>query len=400
MTSPLTKRAKLEADFLDPARSARDVPPGAPFDPWRLRILEGAEFAALPIESQLAYLAWYGLLAPTSHNTVSQRYRFSPGEPAIELWLDRSSVLPASDAIGRQAIVSLGCVAANIALAARAYGFGAEIERASLSPKDTHPVTMEGAEGSRYVRVARVSFRPGAATPEGPPMLRAMLARKVIRAEYDERIKLPPEAIEELHAVVQKHPGLELHLLTDSATLLALGKFQELAETTVFNRDAFALELGHWLLENDSGSLVGMRGREFGLSDEAARHIHRGLLREEEMLPDEMAAFAKASNVSVRSAAAMAVITVDEDTVPRRMAAGEAFEEMALCLLQRRFATSMQASVVEVEAPNLTLRARLRTRRRPTAVFRMGRPLREEDWHRPHPSRPPLSALILPENVA
>lgn len=393
--SPVTR---LTAALLESrAREIRDVPKEAPFDPWRLRILEAADFAALPAADQLAYLGWYGLLAPTSHNTVSQRYRLSPSEPAIELWLDRSAVLPASDAVGRQAAVSLGCVAANITLAARAYGWAVEMAHASPSPRDIHP---SNDEGPRYVRLSRLAFRPGAAPAEGGEMLRAMLARKVIRAEYDERVKLPPEAVDELHAITRKHPGLELHLLTDSATLLALGKFQELAENTVFNRDAFATELGQWLLENDATSLVGMRGREFGLSDEAARHIHRGLLREEELLPDEMAAFAKGSNVSVRSAAAMAVITVDEDSIPRRLSAGEVYEEIALRLWPRGFATSMQASVVEVEAPNLTLRARLRTRRRPTAVFRMGRPLREQDWHRPHPSRPPLSALILPEDVA
>lgn len=387
----------LDLDVLvDRARDDRTVPPGAIFDAWRARVLSPAQFAALSPALQLSYLAWLDLLAPTSHNSVPQRFRLHPGEGVLEVWLDRRFVLSASDVVGRQAAVSLGCGITNVVLGARAFGWGTAVELLPVPVEATRP---EVPGEPRYTRVARLRFEPGAHPPEGEPWLAAMLARKVFRVEFDERVKLDAPLVEELHAVVAGYAGLELHLLTDSATLLFLGKFQELADTTVFNREAFATELGDWLLPNDAPAPLGMRGQEYGLDDDTARRIHLGLRRQATLLPDEMAGFAKAGNLGMRSSAAVAVITVEEDTVPHRIRAGQAYEEMALRLLQRRFGTAVHAGITEVDAPNLALRGRLRTRRRPTMVCRIGRPLREADWNRPHAARPALGTLFVPDDL-
>ena len=62
----------------------------------------------------------------------------------------------------------------------------------------------------------------------------------------------------------------------------------------MINRTAFARELAEWLVDNDSDRPLGMRGREFGLSDDAARRFRHGLAGTGPILPDETAAFAKA----------------------------------------------------------------------------------------------------------
>ena len=125
-----------------------------------------------------------------------------------------------------------------------------------------------------------------------------MTRRKMVRAEYDERVRLQAALAGELSAIVRSvHPGLTLHLVSDAPTLLALGKFQELADSTVINRAAFARELADWLLENDSDRAVGMRGREFGLSDAAAARFRAGLAGTGPLLPDETVAFAKSGNL-------------------------------------------------------------------------------------------------------
>lgn len=390
--------APLDLDGLfDRMRDDRTIPAGAIFDAWRVRVLSPIQFGALSPSLQLAYLAWLDLLAPTSHNSVPQRFRLQPAAGALEVWLDRRFVLSASDVVGRQAAVSLGCGITNAVLGARAFGWGTAVELLPVPVEATRP---EVPGEPRYTRVASLRFEPGAHPPEGERWLRAMLARKVFRVEFDERVKLEPSIVEELHEVVAAYDGLELHLLSDSATLLFLGKFQELADTTVFNREAFATELGDWLLPNDAPSPLGMRGQEYGLSDDTARRIHLGLLRRAPLLPDEMAGFAKAGNLGMRSSAAVAVITVEEDTVPHRIRVGQAYEEMALRLLGHRLCTAVHAGITEVDAPNLALRGRLRTRRRPTMVCRIGRPLREADWSRPHAARPELGTLFLPDDQA
>jgi hypothetical protein len=364
-------------------------------DPWQLRLLAQEELDALgpgsprPSREQLAYFCRFGLLAPTTHNTVPQRFRIAP-EGALEIWLDRGAVLPASDAQGRQASVSAGCAIGQIALAARCYGYSTRLEVEAVPAEQLRPST----EKERPVRLARLELSRGDEAKADRGWLSAMLDRRTTRAEYD-RSPMDPALAAKMKALAPQRPGVGLHLLADAPTLFVLGKFQEAADVTVLNREAFARELGAWFLPNDASSPVGMRGREFGLGDEAARRIHRGLLGLEPLLPDEVAGMAKGSGLGMRSASAVAVITCERDDTAHRIAAGQTFCELALLLCREGLATAMHAGIVEVESANLALRSRLRTARRPTVVFRMGRPLRPEDGIRPHAARPRLEAVLL-----
>ncbi len=356
--------------------------------------LDATPFGALgdrPTRDQLLRLAGYALLAPTTHNTVPQRFEPREADGALALWVAREAVLPESDPVGRQATVSLGCVVENAVIAGAVYGLRAQIDPL---PGADRVLPRRDGEPDR-VPVVSVRFRAGG---EALPAwwLDAMRRRKMVRAEYDERVHVPPALLEELGESVRAlHAGLTLHVLTDAATRLFLGKFQELADNTVINRERFARELGDWLLPNDSEATVGMRGREFGLSDIAALRMHRGLRGEERLFPDETAGFAKAGHVGMRSASAVLVITVAEDDFAHRLAAGRAFERIALRLVEAGYCTAMHAGITEVEAPNLALRGRLRTRQRPTVVCRVGRPLHAADGERPHASRPPLASLLV-----
>ena len=375
-----------------------DVPPGEAFDAWRLPVLARAAFGALAPRAQLTHLAAWSLLAPTSHNSVPQRYRLQVASRTIEVFLDRKYVLTASDVVGRQAAVSVGCALESLVVAARAYGLRAEVELSALPIEQTKPLTPGEP---RHVKLADVQLVPDPSAPEdlGRTDLDTMRRRKVVRAEFDESVKLTSEQAAELEAGVKAtYPGLALHLLTDAPTLLFLGKFQELADSTVINREDFARELGDWLLPDETPGGLGMRGREFGLAPEAARRMHAGLKRELVLLPDEMTGFAKVGNLGMRSSSAVAVITVERDDLAHRIAAGRAYFALALLGQRHGFWTAMHAGITEVEAPNLALRGRLRTLRRPTVVCRLGRPLHAEDGQRAHSARPPLETVLLGDN--
>jgi len=370
-----------------------DVPPGGAFDAWRIPVLDRAQFDRHGPRQQLEYLASLALLAPTTHNTVPQRMHVDPDRRSIDFALDRRAILPQSDVNGRQATVSLGAAIANAGLAAEAYGRSARIVVRSDLERMIRPA--ENGEDP-MVPVALVSFD---VSTSGPPRdlswVSAMLRRKMVRAEFDERVKLEPSLAQELVSLTASvHAGLALHLISDATTLLALGKFQELADSTVINRMAFARELAEWLLDNESDRALGMRGREFGLSDEAARRFRNGLAGTGPLLPDETVAFAKAGNIGMRSSSAVAVVTGARDDVEHRLAAGRAFEAMALRLTLGGFSVAMHAGITEVEAPNMALRGRLRTFQRPLVVFRVGRPLRSADGERPHSSRPRLADIL------
>jgi hypothetical protein len=392
----------LELSRLYEPDPREDAPPGPAWDAWRVALLSRDTFSRLgragtPSTAQLAYLAAFGLLAPTTHNTVPQRFELREQASEVRVWLDRRVVLADSDPTGRQATVSIGCVVANMELAAEHLGLRAHVEVCDTPLERTRPATDEDEALVELVAL-RLTSADGSieGIDPGVDWLELMRSRKMVRARYDESVKLPAAVAKEIDALVRRHDGLRLHLLTDAPTLLFLGKFQELADSTVINRAGFARELGEWLLENDDPSPVGMRGRELGLSDAATRRFRQGLRGELQLLPDEVAGFAKAGNIGMRSASAVGVITVAADDLAHRLAAGRAFEHVALCLLRHGFVVSMHAGITEVEAPNMALRGRLRTRARPEVVFRLGRPALAEDGQRPHASRPTLSSVLLP----
>lgn len=366
-----------------------DVPSGAPFDAWRLVVLKPAQFDLLDTRERLEYLAALALLAPTTHNTVPQRMRIDAEHRAIHFALDRRAILPHSDANGRQATVSLGACMANAAIAAAAYGMSA---RRAVRQVDAACIRPAGPSAEPVVPVATLSFGAGDASAQRDvEIIRSMVHRKMVRAEFDERVKLEASLATELSSLTQSiHAGLSLHVLTDAPTLLALGKFQELADSTVINRATFARELSDWLLANDSDAFVGMRGREFGLDDESTLRFRNGLAGTGPLLPDETAMFAKAGNIGMRSSSAVLVITAAKDDLEHRLAAGYAFEAMALRLTLAGMSVAMHAGITEVEAPNMALRGRLRTLQRPTVVFRTGKPLRSTDGERAHSARPTL----------
>lgn len=372
---------------------AADVPGGQAFDAWRLRALSVAEVAALDTRALLEYCAGLALLAPSTHNTVPQRIRIDAARSRLEFALDRRAILGESDPTGRQATISLGAALANAAIGAEAIGVRVSTRFHDFDERRIRPA-VDGTDP--IVPIASLIFdrEPPSGVTRGAEWLHAMLRRKMIRAEFDERVRLDPALADELASIVATHhQGLTLHVITDAPTLLALGKFQELADSTVINRVPFARELADWLVENDSEWALGMRGREFGLGDAATRRFRDGLAGRGSLLPDEAAGFAKAGSVGMRSSSAVLVIAVERDDAGHRLAAGHAFEEVALCLSMANMAVAMHAGITEVEAPNLALRGRLRTLRRPTVVCRTGRPLRAADAERFHSARPSLSAI-------
>lgn len=380
---------------------------GDPFELWRLEPLTLAEFSKLGDEgaaphqlslAQLRYLAAYNLLAPSSHNTVPQRFLFPRQANAIDVYLDRAVILAASDPVGRQASISLGCGLANLVHAARRYGFDTRIELDETLAAGAVP---QRPGEPRYQRAAMVCFQRISSEQEGPlaPLL-AMLERRTVRADYNASVVLPAELASALTTTMRSgYPQLEFHLVSDADTICHLGDLQELADTTMLSREDFTNELGQWIMDNHSDSPLGMRGREYGLTDAMTRGVqHR--LSQAALSAEEVAVLARAGNVGVRSASAVAIIAVPRDDFQHRVLAGRAFEDLALLLHQHRFVTAVHAGMTEVLSACTALSARLDSKGRPIVVFRMGQPLEPRDSQRPHSARPSVDEVTLDESQA
>lgn len=389
--------------LLRPSAPPGSSPPaGDPFELWQLPVLSLEAFAALGTKhrtlslAQLEYLCAYALLAPTSHNTVPQRFLFPAQDNTVDICVDREVVLVASDPAGRQACISLGCGITNLLHAAGRYGFVAEIE---LHEMPSAPVLPLRPGEARFVRVARVRFQSGA-PPAPESLLHAMLERRMVRAMYNATIALPPGLAGTLQGLMRsQYPELEFHLLSDASTLGFLGDLQELADSTALSREDFTGELAEWLIENDSESPLGMRGREHGMSDELTRGVQARLRSEIRLTADEVTGLAQGGNIGIRSASAVAIIVVPQDDLRHRVLAGRAFEDLALLLCQHEFVTAMHAAIAELETPNLALQARLGTRGRPVVVFRMGQPLEAGAGYGKHSARPSVKDVTLTEEL-
>lgn len=368
-------------------------------NPWEQPVVSRELFAQATADEQLRYICQFGLLAPTSHNTVPQRFRLDADQMSVELLLDRKFVLAYSDRVGRQAVVGMGCVIESMVLAAAWYGWSAEVIYSDVPLEQLYP-HVAGQE--RYVQVARVQFtQPAQEQQVDTELLKwpeLLQERKVIRAEYDRTQTLSEALVAEVSAELQsRFPIVQLHVISGILSLRGLGKFQENADRFVMENQQFAHELGEWLLPNDEAvTPYAMRGIEFGFDDAFAQTVHAGLLGTQRLLPDQVAAFAKGGKVGVESSAAVAVLTVAHDDLLGRCEAGRAYLWMALRLWQEKFATAVHAGITEVDWVTTMFAASvLHTTRRPEMVFRIGKPKRQADWQRPHSRRPQLAAVVV-----
>ncbi len=361
------------------------------YKPWQLKILDAETFNGLSKRAKLEYLAYFGILAPTTHNTVPQRFRIDEKTFTIELLIDTTFILPESDVTGRQAMTSMGCVIANIELAAAHFGYKTT-ERVLAKNKATHHKEEKG----RYAPVVQLKFSK--ARPTQPIDLQLIVERKVVRAKFDRTITIPKKILDEVSQYVRSSfPKISLHVITTDDQLHTLGKFHEDAYKIVFEHPGFTYELGEWLLPNSEATLpYGMRGREFGFDDTFAQKVHKGLLRKASLLPDEIAGFARGVRFTIENSSATIIITAPKEDVATLLEVGKAYEMMSLLFQSHGFFNAVNAGIVEVDwAGSIVSASVLGTQEKPYMVFSVGKPERKDDLKRPHSARPMLEDLLV-----
>lgn len=364
--------------------------------PWDIPILKPEELTMLVSSERARYFAQFGNLAPTTHNTSPQKFEIK--EDSLEILLDREFVLMASDRDGRQATISIGCVIETVNQAAQAYGIQPKVEILEKEKQKTLP--LKPGEANRLVPMAKINFGENKITHVDYETLEAIKGRRVNRAEYDERVKIPNTLTQKIINATGEL-GVNLRFITARLLMQQVGNFQERADYAVVQMNDFREELTKWLYPNSSVSQKrGMRGSEFGLSDEASERFVKGLKGEIRLLPDELAGFARAGKIGINSAPALCIITTPNDLVTSRINAGRAFLRSCLFLQKEGFSAAVHAALTEkgmvrIKPFNLMLKAALRTSDDIMMVFRLGVPRREEDKNRPHSLRPNFEELVV-----
>jgi hypothetical protein len=371
------------------------------FSAWSLKPLSAAAFGQLDGTQKgtlgrtgLLHLLQFSLLAPSTHNSVPQSYELDLEGQRVAVSLRRRHVLPASDPTGREALASLGCAVENLVQAARAYGFDAAW---TADPALCWEQVTYSERGSD-VRVGHVSFERSRAVQAevgSIDALRPLCERKVIRAEFDAALRLPRELVRELEAAAAPCSCVRLHLFETEREKFAWGKLDELATKHKLEQRSFQIELGRCLLpDDDTTSARGMRTREFGFEASRAGRLIAQLRGESAMAVDQLAFMARAARAGLTSSSAVCAVSCLDETPGSSVEAGRVYQRAALVALRHGFANAVHTAVCEVSHVRKMCQATLLGGRTPAVLFRLGRPLRAEDWLRPHSSRPRLAELV------
>ena len=174
----------------------------------------------------------YATLAANSHNT--QPWRFKLEGQAIEIRPDFRRRTPVVDPDDHHLYVSLGCAAANLALAAAATGRTGE-----------GSLTADG-NGVRY------DYLMGA--PRADPLVDAIPRRQSTRAEYDGRAA-PAADLVELERIAAV-PGVSLALVTDRARVRQVRELVLAGNEDQMNDPAFMRELKQWIRFNPRSAMT------------------------------------------------------------------------------------------------------------------------------------------------
>jgi nitroreductase len=327
----------------------------------------------------LMHLIGWAILAPNSHN--AQPWRFVLDEPsfAIQVCIDSTYVLPASDKIGRQAYISVGCALENLLFAAEAYGLRYEVEYASETLYYPDPIAT----------VTLMSNGERRNPPDSRPF-EFMKNRRMNRGTYDPSRQIPEFILNEILGITESL-GLSLNILTDVLTRSAIAEVQYQADRAVVMRGDFRNELARFFLPNDTELPRGMPGNTFGLNDVMAARIHEELKKSGPFDPDIAYGFAASGRDGLRSSPAVLVVSVPEDVPEWWVKTGRALERIAFIAERHTLSMAIHAALIEVEVFNKLLKARLRQRNRPTVIMRIGYATEE----RPHSPRTTIDEVLM-----
>lgn len=190
--------------------------------------------ALLPSEPSLHDFIRFATLAPNSHNT--QPWKFRLGKNFADILPDLSRNTPVADPDDHHVIVTLGCAAENLLLAANASGQVGEISTQAQSAEDA---------------VIRVSLSEGPVS--NVEFANAILSRQSTRSVYDGQAL----SVEDMRSLEQasKQKGVEVIFITERPKIEQALEFVIAGNSAQMDNPAFVHELKDWLRFNAEAAL-------------------------------------------------------------------------------------------------------------------------------------------------
>ncbi len=262
------------------------------------------------------------VLAANPHNT--QPWLFRIGKDRIELYADRSRRLKAIDPDERELMLGLGCALENLALAAQAFGYNADV---SLLPR--------GAQNDLVANLMLQHSEPS------PSQLYQMIPkRRTNRARYSGK-PIPERDLAELARFAESDTGLRVHLYVKDAERRAIGEAINRACEMQAKDSAQHAETASWFRKNDKE----IQERKDGITIDAGGNPYFMRVLAKIFISDKMIhgpsfgnTFVKNTKTQAESASAFAIISGENKLPEMCLRGGRLFQRIHLWATSRGIA--------------------------------------------------------------
>jgi nitroreductase len=320
-----------------------------------------------PMEERLKFLLRYAILAPSGPNT--QPWKFAIHDSGISVFADLARALPFVDPSNRTLFMSVGCAIANLALAAKHFGFAASI---SYFP-----------DGQESDLVAKVQLSAGQEPVDGQDDLFAQIQRRHTTKDRYENATIQIAQLEEMKRNIN-FPGLYLTYLADEDAKDRMADLVSRAHQIQLAKKDFRQNLGEWLRSNWTAEPDGMPLYTFGVPDVISLGFPAAFKEFDLSRP----VIYRDSGL-IHDCSALAVLTSDQDDKLTWTMCGFALEN----LLLRATSYDIRASFFSQPIGVTILREELKkqvNRGHPQLIFSLGmaKPMR------PSPRRPIEDVII------
>lgn len=299
---------------------------------------------------KLKFLVRYAILAPSGHNT--QPWLFKLSGNTLELYADRTRCLPIVDPADRELVISCGCALFFLKIAARKFGYRANINAfPDLSAQDL------------LAKIDIASAEP--ASSEELNIFNAILMRHTNRHTFEER-SVSQEILNQL-VVAANEENSWLHIISEDTERLAVADLIAQGDRTQASDKHFRRELSSWFHPNRSRNSEGMPGYAFGISDFASNLVPL-ILRTFDWGNGQAA---KDQQLALGSPV-LAVLGCESDTPQSWLKTGEALANILLTSASQDISASFLNQPIELENLRNQLKELLNTDGYPQILLRMG----------------------------